>query len=391
MDLAGSMVPKTEAASATASEQPARRPLTEHRADLPALTGVRFLAAMYVVLYHSKLPDQLAKWGLHASSLFVLNGKLAVLLFFILSGFILSYTYEGQIGTRSKNRRFWEARFARIWPLYAFSLVASSVANHTTPSLPNAVATLLMVQSWNPVNAGMAASWNFVCWTLSTEALFYLLFPFVQPWLERSSVQWQSMCLAVSLGIGIALSTGSINYADMHGFQHVPLALLHVPDFLIGMCSGNLFLRRRSAFRLLAPQQPFVPGRGLWTWTAAIVSIFLLAHSTQRVVSWTEASFAALLIGLAAERTLIQRVLSSELLKTGGKVSYGIYLLQWPCKAVINTGCDALHIGSMAARFVLDCVALILLSAGTFYGIEEPARRWIRSQFARREAKAVRV
>ena len=62
---------------------------------------------------------------LHAGR-FIMNGYSAVTLFFMLSGFILAYNYRGQIETRHHTFRFWEARFARIWPAYVFSLFCSS-------------------------------------------------------------------------------------------------------------------------------------------------------------------------------------------------------------------------------------------------------------------------
>ena len=361
--------------------------LTAHRASLPALTGIRFLAAMYIVFYHSKLSGFLTTHGLTPAGNIIANGQLAVLLFFVLSGFILSYTYEGQIERWPQKRRFWEARVARIWPLYLFSLLCSSLANHTTPRLSYAVATLFMVQAWSPTNVGMAASWNFVCWTLSTEVLFYLIFPPVQAWLERRSSVVQASALAVAMSIGIAFATGSISYSDTHGIRHIPLAVLHIPDFLIGVCLGNLYLRRRAAARREGLTGPLLPGRGLFTWLAILSSFYLLSHLGSRYTTWTEATFAAIIFGLAIERSWAQRFLASHALRIGGQISYGIYLLQWPCKAVVNLLCTHLHIMSSNARTFIDCVALILLSTATFYGIEEPARRLIRSGFSRLERR----
>ncbi len=56
--------------------------LTAHRSSLNALTGIRFLAALYVVLYHSHMPQALSEAGLKAEGNFIANGDMAVLLFF---------------------------------------------------------------------------------------------------------------------------------------------------------------------------------------------------------------------------------------------------------------------------------------------------------------------
>ncbi len=54
---------------------------------------------------------------------FLSNGFMGVPFFFLLSGFILTYSYLGQVETHNQRRRFWEARFARVYPVYLLSLV----------------------------------------------------------------------------------------------------------------------------------------------------------------------------------------------------------------------------------------------------------------------------
>src|SRR5579863_596949 len=102
---------------------PANTGQLSKRPPLQALTGVRFLAAFYVVLFHS-LPWLRNKYQVPETlQIFLGNGYLAVSLFFILSGFILAYTYEGQIEGSRNLFRFWQARFARIYPVYFLSLL----------------------------------------------------------------------------------------------------------------------------------------------------------------------------------------------------------------------------------------------------------------------------
>ena len=86
-------------------------------ASLDAITGVRFLAAAGVVLYHFALPIVKPK-SLLLSNL-VGAGYTAVDLFFLLSGFILSYSYINLDGRmRGSRRNFYVSRFARIYPAY---------------------------------------------------------------------------------------------------------------------------------------------------------------------------------------------------------------------------------------------------------------------------------
>jgi len=81
------------------------------RPRLPALTSLRFFAALHVVFFHLLALKILwsTGWLKQISSI----GYVGVSFFFVLSGFILVYTYAGRESTAIE---FWRARFARIYP-----------------------------------------------------------------------------------------------------------------------------------------------------------------------------------------------------------------------------------------------------------------------------------
>jgi peptidoglycan/LPS O-acetylase OafA/YrhL len=361
--------------------------LTAHRKPLPALTGIRFVAAFLVVLYHSHLAEVFAAHHLAPAAHLIENGFVAVLLFFLLSGFILSYTYQGQIETGRDLRRFYEARFARIWPLYALSLPLTNLFWHTMPAPAFAAADLLMVQSWNPWNEVMAGSWNFVCWTISVEAFFYVLFPWLQRWLERRPTRVVGLVLGAMSLLSMGLRTGTVVFNNnwLH-WTHMPLALVRTPDFVIGVCLGNLFNRQRArASGTAARPLPMPPA--VWTTLAALVLVALFCLPVGPLTALCVVPFAALLYGLAAERSPLQRLLSTRVLILGGQISYGVYLLQWPAKGAANLLCDRLGIPSPGIRFGVDVLLLLLIATAGFFWVEEPARKLLRAGFARLERR----
>ena len=83
---------------------------------LPALTSVRFLLAIGVVLFHYQLQwpwDAMAHTGL------LDRARLGVDVFFILSGFVLTHAYRQALEAgRLHYGRFLVARFARIYPAH---------------------------------------------------------------------------------------------------------------------------------------------------------------------------------------------------------------------------------------------------------------------------------
>jgi peptidoglycan/LPS O-acetylase OafA/YrhL len=345
----------------------------EHRPPLPALTGLRFFAAAYIILFHTKFAQDAGTRNLGLIDTFLSSGFLAVTLFFLLSGFILAYVYAGRTATARDKRQFWQARFARIWPLYAASLLFVSLLMHLTPPVPIAAAVLLMVQAWNPFSPEMAQAWSGVCWTLSVEAFFYLLFPFVQSWLDRQSRRTVPIFLAANIALCLIfnISWRTPGYPIYGPYRFVPLALLHTPEFFIGMIVGNLYLRRSSA------TQP-APRFGWCTYLAAATSLALLCLRNLPATSFAVLTFAILLFGLATEATLVRRFLSLRAIVFGGEISYAMYLLHFASRTIADTLADRWHITAPAVRFAAYFVATVLISIVAHKTIELPAHNVLR-------------
>ncbi len=218
------------------------------RMPLPALTGIRFFAAFYVLLFHA-LPWLSSHFKLPLPlRVFLSNGYLAVALFFLLSGFILAYTYQGHIGGTHNRVRFWQARFARIYPVYILSLLlALPFQRHLT--LGSALSVLAMVQAWNPWHREWTGAWNYPAWSLSVEGFFYLCFPFIQNVLNRLNRR----NLVISIGVtgllcvlGHTPTLGLGNWDPSWALTRLlPLPVLRLPDFVLGVSLGNLFLRHQ--------------------------------------------------------------------------------------------------------------------------------------------------
>jgi len=88
---------------------------------LDSLTGMRFFAAIYVVIFHYPgiynpiLPLKITTFAHH--------GYAAVGFFFVLSGFILTYNYSHLNFNKSEKLNFYLSRFSRIYPAYIFAFI----------------------------------------------------------------------------------------------------------------------------------------------------------------------------------------------------------------------------------------------------------------------------
>jgi peptidoglycan/LPS O-acetylase OafA/YrhL len=115
--------------------------------------------------------------------------------FFVLSGFILVYVYPS-FDRISDIRRFWVARFARLWPVHFAAFLLLVVLLHKGLSW-RAVLNLAMINSWIPFTRSYM-SYNWVSWAIATEFAFYLLSPFLLYKWERT---WFIKLLAAGLSL----------------------------------------------------------------------------------------------------------------------------------------------------------------------------------------------
>jgi len=349
--------------------------LTQHRTPLPALTGIRFFAAMQVLFFHFGAGFAERHRAPAPIVTFLSNGWSAVTLFFLLSGFILSYTYVGQIEKQGGKRRFWEARFARIYPVYFLSLVLNwPFRGALSPGL--AVGVLGMVQAWNPLRVADAGAWNLTAWTLSTEAFFYVLFPFVLPLVEKLSTRALRVFAVVVIFLVVLGHTMSLHYMEpIATLTFIPLPAFRFPEFLTGMILGLLFLRRER--RTHHPWKLY---------TAALTIMAILAFIDGPWISVLFIPLAVLIYELALGGSILARLFGSKSLLLLGGASYAIYLLQLPIRNWLHLFLVGAANDKGGIDAIVSPVVLVIFSIGVFLFWEEPARKWLRNRFKKLEA-----
>ncbi len=356
---------------------------------LKALTTVRFLAALHVVLFHMRVVGILPGgpwWYQNFASI----GYIGVNLFFVLSGFILVYTYAG---TSVSPRRFWQARFARIYPAYALSLALSApffffaVRHLDLPFLAwskqhlvaACILTLTLLQSWFPQ---AALTWNAVCWSLSVEAFFYLVFPLLLLWskdLTSRKLLWAIAvwsCVSLLLSVlyillhpdGIdKVSSGETTSLWKNILSFNPLARL--PEFLVGVFAGRLFLSARNKRSLATPL--------VLLGILVVVAQVLVADRIPRPLisaGFLSPAFAAIIYGLAL-RPRWATFLETRVLVLLGDASYSLYLLH---SIVITAVYDRTASLAWAFRASVALLAAVTASVLCYSFFEEPCRKLLR-------------
>ncbi len=349
--------------------------------QVATLTALRFFAAAWVVLFHY-WPNLSAA----AAPAFVGKGYLGVELFFVLSGFVISYVYQGAWeDARFRYGSFLWARLARVYPMHLVTLLAVLAMAGGAAAVGLSVAAdvfdlaalpanLLLLQAWG---LSPSAAFNHPSWSISAEWFAYLSFP-----VFASAAAALGGRPRLAVGLAAALTAGL--YWAFEGWAGFPLtqatiawgALRIVPCFALG-CAVHL-LWRAEALR----------GRG-WAVATAAGSAAIIVGLAGVGASDTllTLSFGGLIFGLASlwrERPTagathpVTRVFAYL-----GEISYSTYMICIPWKLLfVNGATKALGIegqvlpGWLWAVFILS---LIPLSALSFHLIEKPARGWLKA------------
>ena len=313
-----------------------------------ALTGMRFFAALIVVVVHS--------YGISTGS-GVLGPAAtnAVTFFFVLSGFILTYVYHERIA-KIGNLKFYIARFARIWPLHVacFALTIWVDWYFGTGGLWAEQDWLRMgthlglIQSWIPIE-GWAMRYNGPAWSISTELGFYLMFPLLL-WVAKrgyGKMLVGSFFLAATIVVLVQFAVMSDWFGWYFGVEFCYInPIVRAFDFAAGMWVASLFLRRNEGSLESAPSRSIVWDTCLECFALLLTVIlfyqlnfgaihdYLAAWQLIICKSWLARGgavmpgYIAILLVFSTSRGLIGRFLSKPLVVYLGEISFALYLVQ---------------------------------------------------------------
>jgi peptidoglycan/LPS O-acetylase OafA/YrhL len=350
------------------------RPSASARAPLPAIAGLRFYAAMHIVLLHTLragwLPPEVARltqWGASTASLF-----------FILSGFILTYAYAApRGGLRVPAREFLRRRLVRLYPaamvchLIALPLVWNSYG--PVERWLRAAATAGGVQAFWPA---FANSFDSPAWSLSYLALGYLLLPSVlrrtAEWTPRRllggmTVLWAAM-LAPAAAFVIAQPANPLWRTALFTFP-----LVRLPEFLFGVLLARLLLAREWP-RLPAWVAPAAAAALVATLVLTPAVLFPMNHNglwapLHAVLLW------ALAVGSAG---WMHSILGATPSRRLGEASLAIYLLHVPLYAwMLRLAGDVAAWGALpsAAFYALYLTLVVVLGMALDRVLERLTRR----------------
>lgn len=344
--------------------------------NLAALTGLRFIAAMAVYFFHFGAGFSERVGAPEFITRILKNGYVGVSIFFVLSGFILYYTYSNQVASLESYVDYMVARIARIYPVYVLALLIALPLTSRPVDLNSSLRVLSMTQAWTGPESALGFSWLTQAWTLSVELAFYLMFPFYAHVIARMRT---SACLTVATSLAALIAfwgLPTITPSTVPGsipeiLMHFSIPLLRTAEFVFGMCLCKL-VNLRSA-------EPSQDWRSNLTVTAVLMaSVTLLAlYESRSAVAAATVGFGALIALLASSRSWLSELLSHRAAVFAGGASYSLYLLQAPVHDFVE------WVNPGRAAPIIQLILCLGLSSAVFKYFEEPARKVVKSKLDR--------
>lgn len=365
--------------------------------EIRALTGLRIVAAVWVVLFHFRPMLGDASPGFRDALAPVLDcGAQGVDLFFILSGFVLTWNYLDRMGRSwsvRPNLHFLWLRLARVWPVYLVTLHLAAVwviftlhVGHV-PS-PEAgqltaisyVRQILLVQLWfQPYFDG--SSWDGPAWSISAEWLAYLLFGLLILVIFRMKHATRARGL---MWLAFAASLPPVVLLLASGQFYTPWSWLPriVTQFAAGAlaCAAVRRLRPTDRARRIAGYLSVLVG-------VAIVGILYLLHAhplagVEDSGGVVDVLFVPLVISLAIGVGSLPALLSTRLMVFGGQISFCLYMVHELVHTAWGWAVQQYELALQDQPWKWNVVGLLAIALGAaillYHFVEEPGRRWMR-------------
>jgi peptidoglycan/LPS O-acetylase OafA/YrhL len=341
-----------------------------------SLTSVRFFFAFVVFLSHLKgLVGKSENFDFYYDNVFS-EGSIGVSFFFILSGFVLSLSYEKKIIAGYKRSTFYFKRVARLFPLHLITfIVAIPFALHGGHFLLKGGLNLLLLQSFIPLRS-IYFSFNAVSWSISDEMFFYALFPFLITWINSRNKYLKYLIYLFPL-VPIAL-----NILLPEEYKHQLLyinPIVRLADFILGILGYKLFSHFKNYKNVK------------WINTLQLTSvvvfvIFFMYHLEipkalrYSVYYWIPMVF--IILAFSFNEGVVYKLLNKRILIYLGEISFGFYMIHQLViryLGIINS--KSINIDSVWILLVVFFVTSICLSVASFELFEKPVNRWLNKKF----------
>ena len=211
--------------------------------EIRPLTFFRFLTAFIVFWFHTKIHLNVS-CSVEIIDRFVLQGAVFMSAFFMLSGFVLTFSYiNNDFLLQSNRKNFYIKRIAKIYPAYCVTVVLSYIfVNNVTLTQGIVMIPMSLLGLQSLFFSTFPYLLNGGLWSLSVEAFFYLLFPIIAE-LFKKYAKYYKLILLISYLFTLYPSIVQCYFGGTCDLYINPL--FRLPEFIIGMCLAYMYLHNK--------------------------------------------------------------------------------------------------------------------------------------------------
>ena len=376
-----------------------------------SLDGVRAIATLLIVIYH--LFSVSGQTINNPNGLGQFSGRLnvAVSVFFVLSGYLLSKPFlEGILKNTPfpKPNAFYIKRIVRIMPAYWLALLILWKINAV--NIPNTSGFIRNILLIHPLTVANVFSGITQTWTLSVELFYYLSLPWIalviKTRTKNKSPEESLRCIFLILStlyISSYLFRVFLHYVQIKFFEtHAILLPAHIDTFALGMCIATATVAleafphlkvRRSRLAQMSPIFFFMSA-ATWFWSTQIgwgldfnaspFRVELFGHFLYGISSF------CLILPFCLDQgdSRIVKIMSSQILVWLGTISYGMYLWHF---LFLDGHFANTHLPyqisdmGIATRMLITIPCSITLASISYYLIERPLLRTLNGSIRKRK------
>ncbi|ENT2127126.1 acyltransferase family protein [Escherichia coli] len=327
---------------------------------LNSLTSLRAFAALGVFFSHMAVIQNSSNRDFASSFEYFKLGYSGVTFFFILSGFILTYSFT--ISLRNGNGSFVDFlahRVFRIYPVHLLCLTVFIVGHSIlgggfSPNILSIIKNALLIQSYS-VDKEDYFSFNAVSWSISVEMFFYVSFCFIIFARKRMLALFAALIL---INVIYMASYGEISDAFSHWFFYIN-PFNRLPDFLIGIILCKLYFEFKSK-----PSYLVLSFAEISSVVFILMSVYMVAKSQNSNGLQYDALFipsmAFSILVFSFNGGIISKIISNKVMILLGDASFSFYLVH---TIVISTLSKFFNVSGLGAISVIKFIVMALFAS----------------------------
>lgn len=341
----------------------------------PNLNGLRFIAAFLVIIHHIeqiKSSNNIDSYWQKIPFVEVI-GKLGVVLFFVLSGFLITYLLlaEEKVFAKISVRKFYVRRILRIWPLYflivviAFFIVPNFEIFSESGSISildgeNFASKLILFALFFP-NLAFAiygvVPFASHTWSIGTEEQFYILWPIVLKFLKKNRIALMFLIIAIYMFVAFMLSVSITDFIPYKKFIRNFWSMFNIDCMAIGGVFAVMLFEKKYLLKIFM-------NKYLFYFTILFVLVFMIlgVHIPKVHFEFYAVLFGIIILNFAANKN-IGLSLENKAFNYLGNISYGLYMYH-PIAIVLSIYiAKSINFTSNWLLYPLTLIIVVLLSA----------------------------